>query len=639
MLEVIREKMQGVFATVIVAVLCAIFALWGVETLFDRGGNREAVATVNGVDIFEPELDHAIDTMRRQYMKMLGNQVDASFLNDQLLRNPALESLISRKLLDAQTQTLGLSVGTRTVEKAIVQDPVFSRDGKTFDPEYYKEMLRNSQVTAAAYQKQLRQQLVFNHLQDGVSGTAFITDAQVAHVARLQGQERHFEYLRLPLQKWIDQAVVKDEEVAAYYESHKNDFMTEEKVAVEYLELNKETLAKDIVIAESDVRDAYDKETAAFQPAIERRASHILVEEKPDNAQQAVLDKIRQQLAEGKDFAALAKEFSVDEGSASQGGDVGFSSGSTFVPEFETALAGLANVGDVSAPVKTEFGYHIIKLTEKRQTSMPPFEKRQAALEQELRQSRAGTAFTEKLDQLAELTYSAGDLAGPAKELGIELQKTPLFSKRGGVGVAAQPKVIEAAFSADLLGSGKNSAVIDVSGDRSLVLRVVEHQLPAARDLAEVKPDILAILKREQATKALATQAEQWQQQAVAAGSLAPISKEERAKLVTVVAKSRSAGGEEAELYEAAYQLPRPAEGAPRFTVVALGNGDRALLALTSVVDPDVQPGSEAWQQVRQQLEEAVARSDFSAYERQLESQAEITRKPAPAPAAPPGKP
>lgn len=627
MLEFIREKMRGLFATVIVGFFCAVFALWGVESLFNASARQKAVATVNGNDISEFELADAIQIMRQRYMKMLGNQVDAGFLNDKMLREPALDALIGRKVLQDQIEKLDMAVGIATVDKAIVRDPVFSRDGKRFDPDYYKEQLRNAGLSAVAYQGQMKQQLVLNQLQHGIGGSAFATDVGIADAARLMAQKRSYEYLRFPLQDAMSAVVVAEADAEKYYQDHKNDFLSEEQVVIEYIELDKQALAKDVVVEESDIRASYDSEVASFKPVAERQAAHILVEARDDGSEKTILDQIAKRLASGESFAVLAKEFSRDEGSAAQGGDVGFTSGDTFVPEFENALAALQNEGDVSPPVKTEFGFHIIKLLKKRETALPPYEKRKPEIEQQLKQAKAATVFSEKLDQLSELTYSAGDLAGPAAELGLPVQKSGSFGRRGGAGVAGQQKVIDTAFSSELLDSGKNSQVIELSAEKALVLRVAGHELPKVKDYAQVKNEISDKLKRERAVTALRQKVEALKQRAAAGETLTAISKEEQQKLVVVESRNRSAKTEVPQLLSAAFKLPKPVSGSATLDVIELDNGDQVLLSLTSVEDVAVAKGSPDYQAASQRVQDSVSAAEFSLFEQQLRSAAKIERK------------
>lgn len=630
MLELIREKMQGVFATVIVVFFCAVFALWGVESLFNRNSSKVAIASVDGQDISEPELANAIQNLRQRYVQMLGDKVDPKFLNDSMLREPALNSLISRKLLEKQAESMNMTIDQKTLERVIVSDPLFSRDGKSFDPEYYKEKLRSAGISAVSYQMQLRDQLILSQLQQGVSSSAFITDKQVEEIARLELEKRSFSYVRFLLNDVMKSIQPDDKLVEQYYKDHQNDFLTDEKVTIEYLELDKADLAKDIKLDDADVKASYEQEIANFKPVAERHAAHILVEAKDDGTEKATLETISKRLKAGDDFAVLAKKYSSDEGSAAQGGDVGFTSGATFVPEFEAALAALENNGDVSEPIKTEFGYHFIKLLEQRTTSVPAYEQRKADLEKQLRQARSNTVFSEKLDQLSESTYSADDLAGPASELGLAVQKTAPFSRQGGLGLAGQQKVIDAAYSSELIDSGKNSQVIELSADKAVVLRVVDHNLPKVRELVDVKSDIINKLKSEQASVVLKDKVSGLAARLAGGEALKSIATNEKLDIVSLTDKGRTDAGVDAELLKAAFQLAKPSENGVVADSIQMANGDRVLLQLTAVKAPEVKVDSPEFQSTKRRMMTEVGNNDFALFEQYLRETTRVTTAAAP---------
>jgi peptidyl-prolyl cis-trans isomerase D len=627
MLELIREKMQGVFATIIIVLLCSVFAMWGVESLFERGGKTQAVATVNGDDITEPEIARATQAMRQRYIEMLGGKVDPTFLNDQMLREPALDSIISRKLLAEQTLKMKMIVGPKTIDREIVSDATFSRDGKGFDPEYFKEKMRGAGMTPTMYRNQLSAQMTLGQLQQAIAESAFVTAPQIETAASLTAQTRSFEYIQFPLKVAMDGITPKSEDIEQYYKDHANEFMTEEKVSIEYLDLNKNTLLKDIKLDDLEVRAGYDQEAGNFKPSTERRAAHILIEAKPDGSEQAVLAEIEKRIHAGENFAALAKQYSSDKESAKEGGDVGFTSGDAFVPEFEHALAALANKGDVSKPVKTEFGYHIVKLLDKRDAAFPSFEERRVEIEKQLRQTKVNSIYSEKLEQMTESTYSAGNLDEPATEMKLDVQKSAPFGRRGGAGVAAQQKIIDAAFSTDLLNSGKNSQVIELSADRSIVLRVSNHEIAKPRELADATPEIIAKIKHDQAAVALKEKVESVKSRVQSGASLKSVGIEEKIVPVSVASKSRNDQGADADLTAAAFKLAKPEDNAVATAAVQLTNGDWAVLHLVAVTDAQVDKNSEEYKAIQRNLDAAVGNADFSLYEKSLRDTAKIIRK------------
>jgi peptidyl-prolyl cis-trans isomerase D len=627
MLEFFREKIKGPLATVLVVFFCAIFALWGVEQLFQGGAKPTVVATVNGEEITDGELKNAVSMLREQYTRMLGGKVDPGFLNDKMLREPALESLIDRRLLEAFAKQQGMTVSDTLIEKEIVADKTFSRDEKTFDPEYFKERLRSAGMTPMAYREAVRKQMVLEQIQQSIGATAFVTQTEVMDIARLNAQKRSFEFVRLPLKAAADAMSVTDEAIAKYHQDHQSEFMTEEQVSIQYLEVNKKELASSIQLDEAEVTKAYENEAAAFMPETELRASHILVEESEDGSHEKKLSDASKKLADGIAFEEVAKEYSIDEGSATEGGDVGFTSGKTFVPEFEAALSALVNVGDVSAPVKTEFGYHIIKLTEKRSVAMKPFEERKPELENEMRAIKAGELYGEKVSALGDATYSAGDLTDPSASLGMPIQKTAPFGRRGGPGIAADQKVIEAAFSPDVLDSGKNSQVIELGGERAVVIRVVQHDTPKLRDLAEVKPVIVDTLKQESAARQFAEKMLTLKQRAESEGNLTGIAKDEKLSVTHVDGVSRTQAGEQdPEVVDQAFAIPRDLAAAQPVQVLKLSNGDLLALKLIKVEDVAVADDAPEVAELRKRMESEIQEREFQAFQNSLRKKATIVR-------------
>lgn len=630
MIGLIREKMQGVFATVIVGFISVIFALWGVESLFNRGANsNQAVLTVNGVDISEAQISREVSNLRERYAQMFGGKIDAAMLSDKMLRAPAIEALTSRTLLEKQVTSMNMVAANSAIDREIVKTPAFSKDGKMFDAEYFKERLRSAGMTPAMYRASLNDALVMQQLQQGIVETGFVTDKQVSADYAIANQTRSLEYVRLPLQTAIDTIKPDDKAVEAYFTAHASEFMTEEKVSIEYLELNKANLAKQETLSDDEVRAGYDKEAAAFKPQVERHAAHILIEEKSDGSDKAKVEAAVKKLKAGESFASVAKAYSDDKESAVEGGDVGVSAGNVFEPEFEQALAALAKPGDVSEPIKTRYGYHIIKLLDKKETAFPSFAERKADLEKQLRQAKAATDYAEKLNQMTESTYSAGDLAGPAAELKMDVQKTAPFGRRGGAGVAAQQKVIDAAFSQDLLDSGRNSQVIELTADRAVVIRVLDHQLPKQRELAEVRADIVERIRKEQAGDVLKSKANAIRDRLQKGESLAAIAAAEGLKAVKLEQQKNAPGGADAELVAAAFKLNRPGVDSVSAEANALANGDWVVVHLLAIQDAQIDKNAADYQEAGQRLNAEVGSADLVMYEQALRQAAKIEQKKA----------
>lgn len=627
MIGAMREKMQGVFATVIIVFICVIFALFGADAFFSGGGQAKAPVSVDGVDISEQQINQAITTARERYSEMFKGKIDPSFLTDQMLREPALESLIGRTVLTKQVSLMKMAAAPDAIDREIVRNPEFSQDGKSFDPGFFKSKLSSAGMTPAMYRARLNDALVMEQLQRGISETAFTTEKQVAAAAALSEQSRSFEYLLLA-EKTVAGSIQPDEKaIEQYFKDHADEFMTEETVTLEYLDLNKATMGHGAAVEEADLKAAYEKEAAAFKPSPERQAAHILVEEKPDGSEKAKLDTIMKKLKAGESFADVAKKYSDDKESAVMGGDVGVSAGDVFEPEFEAALAALTKVGDFSEPVKTRYGYHVIKLLNQKNTAFPSFAERKAALQEQLSHAKVDADYTEKLNQMTDSTYSAGDLVGPAAELNMQVQKTEAFGRRGGKGIAGQQKVIDAAFSEDLLNSGKNSQVIELSADRSVVVRVAEHQLPKPKDLALVKEDIIASIKKTQAASQLKTQAEAIRQRVTAGEAMGAVASKEKLSRQLLENQKNNANGASAELVARAFQLSGQPTATTATDAFQLANGDWAVVHLLAINNAKLDVNSAEYKAVQESMNASVGSDEYALYQQALRQAAKVEKR------------
>ena len=591
MIGAMREKMQGVFATVIIVFICVIFALFGADAFFSGGGQVKAPVTVDGVDISEQQINQAITTARERYSEMFKGKIDPSFLSDQMLREPAIESLIGNAVLAKQV------VGMKMIAPSIT----------IFEKETDRIRLLN---------------LAASHVFFGITSTAFTTEKQIAAVAALEAQTRSLEYVRLAEKDAANSVHPDDQAVEQYFKEHANEFMTEETVTLEYLDLNKAELAHEATVSDEELKEAYEKEKAAYKPSVERHAAHILVEEKPDGSEKTKLDAITQKLKAGDSFADVAKKYSDDKESAAMGGDVGVSAGDVFEPEFEKALASLNKVGDVSEPVKTRYGYHIIKLLDKKDTAFPTFDARKAALKEQLSRAKADSVYSEKLNEMTDSTYSAGDLAGPAAELKMSVQKTEAFGRRGGKGLAGQQKVIDAAFSEDLLNSGKNSQVIELSADRAVVVRVADHQLPKPKALSDVKAQIVDAIKKTQAASALKTQAEAIRQRVQAGENLSEVASKE--KLSRVLLENQKANTSDANAELVAHAFTLSGQSADAFQ---LANGDWAVIHLLAIHSVQSDKNSATYKAVSEQMNNSVGAEEYALYQQALRQAAKVERR------------
>jgi len=618
MLQNIRDNSQGWIAKTIIGIIVMLLALTGFEAIFNAASNNQNAAEVNGEEISRYDLDQAMNMQRRQLAQQLGQDFDASLLDDRLLRDSALGSLIDRMLLLQSAKNANFAFSSEALDQLILQTPEFQVDG-AFSAARFDQVIQQMGYSRLQFRQLLEQEMLIGQLRAGISGTGFVTDQQVDNFARLEMQTRDFATLTLPAQQ--EAIEVGDEQIKEYYEANADRFRTPEQVIVEYVELKKESFFDQVEVSDEELQELYQKQIANL--AEQRRAAHILIEtggELSDDEAKAKIDEIATRVKNGDDFAAVAKEASQDPGSANEGGDLGFAGPGVYDPAFEDALYAL-NEGEVSAPVKSEFGWHIIKLLGVQSPEVPAFESLKPQLVRELKAQQVEQRFVETSKQLEDSAFEASDLAQPAQELGLMVQTTEAFGRDGGEGITANRQVIQAAFSDEVLVDGANSSVIELDPDTSITLRVKEHLKPAAIPLADVREDIVQQLQRSLAAEAARAKGEQL---------LADLRKGQQpddAQWQAVEAATRSQEGVAPALLQAVFRMPRPEQqDKPSYSGVALSNGDYAVVRLNGVNEPEAALTDEEKLNYRRFLASRVGQQDFAAFRQKLQAEAEIER-------------
>lgn len=617
MLQNIRDNSQGWIAKTIIGIIVVLLALTGFDAIFNAASNSQTAAEVNGEEISRYDLDQAMNMQRRQLAQQLGSDFDPSMLDERLLRNAALGSLIDRMLLLQSAKSADFAFSREALDQLILQTPEFQVDG-VFNAARFDQVLQQMGYSRVQFRQLLEQEMLIGQLRAGISGTGFVTDQQVENFARLEMQTRDFDTLTVPARS--DAIEVSDEQVSEYYEANADRFRTPEQVIVEYVELKKESFFDQVEVSDEELQALYQKQIANL--AEQRRAAHILIEtgaESGDDEAKAKIDEIAARVKGGEDFAAVAKEASQDPGSANEGGDLGFAGPGVYDPAFEEALYALKE-GEVSAPVRSEFGWHIIKLLGVQSPEVPSLESMRPELVRELKAQQVEQRFVEVSKQLEDSAFEASDLAQPAQELGLMVQTTEPFGRDGGQGIAANRQVVQAAFSDEVLVDGANSSVIELDPDTSIALRVKEHLQPAAIPLADVRDDIVEQLQQSLAAERAREKGEQL---------LADLRNGEQAdgQWQTIEAAGRSQEGVAPALLQQVFRMPRPAEqGKPSYAGVALSNGDYAVVRLNGVNEPEASLSDEEKLNFRRFLASRMGQQDFAAFRQKLQAQAEIER-------------
>ena len=581
MLQDIRKNIKGTTAKIVVGVIVLSFSLFGIESIL-LGGGSSGIAEVNGEEISPQELQLAVLTQKSRMRSMFGDSIDQSMLSDDRLRPAALEGLIGRKLMVQSAADMNLSVSDSEIGRMVSSMEQFQIAGQ-FSTEAYVSALAQAGHTPASFRRVLEDDVVVSQLRSGLAGTEFITTAEAQMTARISSEQRDVRYLTIELEKFVAAAIIDDAQIEAWYQANQESFLTEESVELDYLQLNIDDFREPV--EESAVLEEYELEKQNYQYQTENRVSHILIEPGVDEAGESAelrLSAAQTALTAGEDFAAVARQYSDDVGSAGNGGDLGFSSGDAFPEEMEEAIAAL-EPNNLSAPVETSAGTHLIIVTERRDGEAPSLEELRFELEERIQTQSARVELLLAVESLKNLTFNAEDLAEPAKELDLDVLIGEAITRTDTAGLLADPRIIAAAFSEDVLEFGHNSEVIELGNDSFIALRVRTHNLPVVKELAGVRDQITATLTDNAARAEVAAAAEQAVIALRAGATVENYATLNQFEWQVELGASRRSQSVPAEVLQRVFQLPVPAADSTIVEYVTTESGDALVLELVRV--------------------------------------------------------
>jgi peptidyl-prolyl cis-trans isomerase D len=623
MLQQIRDKITGWFAIVFLGAIAVVFIFWGIQ--FESTVNV-AAATVNGEKIPVETVSRAWQNRQAELQQALRDEIPPEMVKVEQQR--LLDQFVRRELLKQRAEAFGYRVSDRELAEAIAAVPELQVDG-TFSRDRYAALLRAQGRSEADFEADYRLDLEIGQIQAGVTSSAFALPGEIKRRVALQGETRETQMLLLPAANYAAGVTVTPEQVAARYERDKGKFLTQESANVQYLQLNLADVAATVQVTDEALRAFYDQVAAERYTTTERRqARHILIETGSDEAAaKARAEKLATEAKAGADFAALASQNSDDPGSKGQGGDLGWATRDSFVAPFADALFAM-QPGQVSDPVKTQFGYHIIKLEAVEPGAQRPFEDVRAELEADYRREQAQSVFYERSQQLADESFTAlSELDSVAKKLGLPLQTVDGFTRQGGGALGTDRKVIDAVFSDEVLQERQNSPAIDVGGDKVIVLRVTDYKPAAQRALDEVRAEIETTLRAEAATAAAEAAGRQAAAKLAAGAPMSEVAKEFNAQAATApMMVARNQEGFPPELSKALFAVAPPAPGGVTAGSAAMGNGNVAAFVVTKIV-PGTLPNDPAQSaQLKLEAGQREAIAEFTAYVTELERTAKVTR-------------
>lgn len=490
MLQTMRNNAQGTLAKIIVAFIIIVFALWGVESIVTMGGGEPAAIEVDGVEIKESDIAMAMEMQRANLSRQFGDQFNEDIFNEQFLRQAAVEQLISEKISLNQANKLGLAASSRMVDEVIVSVPVFQNGGR-FDRDQYVEVLRMNGMSPLQYRQALASDIIVNQSQAAFALSGFATPFSAKLKTALDAEERTFEYVELDAKEFVKQVSLSEDEIEQAYNSSLERFAVPEMVSVKYVEVKRADLAATLDVSDAELNNAYEDYKLRASANEQRQASHILLETFDRSLKEAkeLAAELKTRIDQGESFEALAKEYSDDLGSKEAGGDLGITLRGSFDELFENALYSLAE-GEVSEPVETDFGIHLIRATKVIADDLESFEEMKDTLAAEVRESKAYDLYEAKIIELSDLAFSALSIDEAAKTAGLTLKTTPLFERDSGEGIAESESVREASFAGNVLYDNEISSVIELA-DSALVLAINEHKPESVLPLSDVRDSVV----------------------------------------------------------------------------------------------------------------------------------------------------
>lgn len=629
MLTEIKDRATGWIAWIIVIIISIPFALWGVNEYFAGGASLD-VAMVNGQEIEQQAYRHALEERRSMARRMLGSQFDPDSANSLEFRTAVLEDLILRQLLHENTQGAGFRVSDAQLAQFIRTTPQFQRDG-SFDSAAYQQAVQALGYTRSGFENYLRQQHILQQVRNGLEQSSFLTSSDEQNLLKIASEKRIFDYTTITPEQFIADTVVSAQETEEYYAANPQLYESPEMVKINYVRLAVSDLAKSVEVSEEDIQRYYQENQELYRKPEQRTASHILLtaqENADDTTAQGVLQQansLTERARAGEDFAELAKEYSQDPGSAESGGDLGVIEAGVMVKPFEDALFALEE-GEVSDPVKTRYGYHVIKLTGLIPGQTKSLEEARQEIEQEEERRQAEALFVERAETFRNIVFEQPESLDPVvEELGLVVQTSDWFSRDTGTGIAENKKIRDAAFSDDVFIENLNSEAIEIDIDTLVAIRKADAQAAKLKPLAEVQAQIEQKLKRDKAKGNVLRRGEQLLTELKNGSDWRTLLQENALEPKTATQSRLQPDPEHSLLLTAeVFRAPIPEQDA-EYGGVTLPDGSYALFRLTEVkaeepsaIDEDTK------EQVRAALSRRRGSEYFLSFQRGLRESADV---------------
>jgi peptidyl-prolyl cis-trans isomerase D len=627
MLQSIHDKLKGWLAGVVLGAIGLVFVFWGINWTLSA---PTYAAKVNGSEVSANEVRQTYQQQLAQLERQSNGTLSEAQRNE--IKKRVLDEYVSSEALFTRADLLGYRVSDQELLSAMSQVPLFQVDGK-FDKAHAVAVLRSQGRSIPEIEGLFRRDVKLRQLDSALNLSSFATATETKQIRALTRQQRELTWVSLSAEKYANQATPDDAALKTYYDAHKGEYMTPETVNLRYLEISLSQLASKVSVDDAQLKAYYEEQKTKaperFTQAEQRRVSHILLpvaNPKDDAAVKAKAEEILKRAQGGEDFAKLAKEFSQDPGSAQQGGDLGWSERKVWVAPFAEAAYSM-KVDEIRGPVKTQFGYHILKLVGIQPATVKTFEQSRADLETEFRRNEAEKLFNNAQDQLADAALqNATDIDVVARKAGLAVLDVPAFSRLDGGGALGKtPAVIEAAFSQDVL-DGRLSPIVEVEKGRGVVLRATDHKLPQQKPLDAVRTEVTAAWKKQRGVELAASAAAEAVKRLTAGESWEAVAKSLNVSPPPAKFIARADQEVPLEIRTTAFGEAKPS-AKPLYSDAHLANGDAAVIALSAVRE---EPGDPKLQDagMRRQLAAQIAATEAQSYAAGARADAKVILNP-----------
>jgi len=628
MLENIREKSQGGIAKTILGLIILTFAVAGIGNYSNSVDT--SVAEVNGQKITKSTFDKAYQNQRARMEQQFGQMfetlsADSTYMAN--FRNGVLDNLINETLINQSSMDLSIRISDERLKKTIREMPEFQIDG-VFDNNRYLAIINQAGFYQSSdFRDYFRIEMARRQLSQGLVSTEFNLPYQEVMFSTLQNQKRDIRYATISAEQFKATIDVSDEEINRYYLANQTRFENQEKVKVDYLILDVNEIAKSVEVSAEDLNQYYQDNIDSFRQAEQRRVSHILIEFGDDeSAAKSSIEALLVRLNQGEDFATLAMNHSTDTFSGENGGDLDWIELGVMEPAFDESAFAIAEVGDVSKVVKSEFGFHLIKLTDLKAEQTKAFEDVRDELTATVSNEKAQDDFFALQQKMAQISFEFPDsLDDAAQAVNLSVQTSVWLSRLGNILPFNDSQVIDAVFSDLVLNDNVNSDLIEVNDNLAIVVRLNEYQMAQVKPLTEVSEQIKTTLIAEKATNKASATAEELLSQFKAGNDITQALIAVKSNFVVKPALARFGGDLDSSIIKGAFVLPHPSAGDISASTVTLSNGDLALLELQAVVKGAVT--SEIDSNISKQQVTQLAQSAYNSYVDSLKVNAKITRR------------